>query len=230
MTKKLHIGIILDGNRRYAQQQGNRPWEGHHKGADKVEQLFSLVEDLPIREVTLYAWSMQNFERDELEKKFIFELFLRSFKKLLQKKEKLEKKGICIRFLGRLYLFPKKVQQKMQEIMDLTKNNKKITLNFCMAYGGREEIIDAVSKIVNDVKKGNLKKIDEKELQKRLYIVDEPDFIIRTSGEQRTSNFLMWQSAYSEWFFLNKFWPEIEKTDIKQCIDQFFSRDRRFGK
>src|SRR3989338_8385425 len=99
----------------------------------------------------------------------------------------------------------------MQEIMDLTKNNKKITFNFCMAYGGREEIIDAVSKIVNDVKKGNLKKIDEKELQKRLYIVDEPDFIIRTSGEQRTSNFLMWQSAYSEWFFLNKFWPEIKK-------------------
>ena len=225
MKKKLNIGIILDGNRRYAQQRGNQPWEGHNKGAEKVEQLFTWITQLPIQTLTLYAWSMQNFGRTEIEKKFVFKIMENSLQRLSQKTKDLQKKGILVNFLGRLNLFPKKIQQKMQKIIDATKKNKKYTINFCMAYGGREEIVDAVAKTIK-----NKEKITEKNIQKNLYLAEEPDFIIRTSGEKRTSNFLMWQSTYSEWFFLDKYWPEIEKEDIAYCIATFYERNRRFGK
>lgn len=229
---KLHIGIILDGNRRYAKSKGLKPWDGHKLGAEKVEQLFTWAKELGITELSLYCWSMQNFSRDVLEKKFIFKIFEKSFDKLTQNKKKLDENNVKIQCVGRLHLFPKKLQEKMRKIIEMTKNNTEFTINFCMAYGGREEIVDAVLKIADDLehKKLTKKEINEEKIQEKLYLNSEPDLIIRPGGEKRTSNFLMWQSAYTEWFFLNKFWPEIEKKDIANCISEFSQRERRFGK
>ena len=232
MKENYHVGLILDGNRRYAKSLGMKPWDGHLKGAEKIEKLFDWCKDLGVKEATLYCWSMQNFQRSKEEVAFIFALFKKFFDKLLKNIETTKKNDIRIKFLGRIHLFPKDIQERMHKIMDLTKDHKTYTANFCMAYGGREEITDAMKKIGEKIEKGKLhtKDIDEKLVQDHLYSSSSPDFIIRTSGELRTSNFLIWQGNYSEWFFLKKTWPEFEKEDLAQCIEEFKQRNRRFGK
>ena len=128
-------------------------------------------------------------------------------------------------------MFPKKIQEKMQKIMDLTKDHDRYIINFAMAYGGREEVIDATKKIAEKVKSGelNINDINESVFENNLYLNSEPDLIIRTGGEKRTSNFLAFQSAYSEYIFVDKMWPEFEKEDFVQCIEQYSKRKRRFG-
>lgn len=219
-----HIAIVLDGNRRFAKKLMLEPWRGHELGANKVENLFEWCSEIGIKEVTLYCFSIENFDRPEREKKFLMDLFKKEFSKYLDD-EKIMKNGIKIRFAGRREMFDSELQNLMRKLEEKTAGNSNFIFNFCMAYGGRQEIIDAVKKLEE-----NGEEISEENVMKNLGISSEPELIIRAGGEKRTSNFLMWQSAYSEWIFLDKTWPEFTREDLIQCISEFNSRERRFGK
>ncbi len=225
-----HVGIILDGNRRFSKRIMLKPWKGHEWGADKVEKLMTWCRELGIKELTLYCFSTQNFNRPKQEFDFLMKLFIESFDKL-EKDKRVDENKIRINFIGRIYMFPKEVQQKMNRIMEKTKDYGNYTINFAMAYGGREEVLDATAKIAKQVKEGklNVEDINEETFSKNLYMSDEPELIIRTGGEKRTSNFLIWQSNYSEWIFLEKLWPEFDKEDLMECIEEYNQRDRRHG-
>jgi len=228
-----HIGIILDGNRRFAKKLMLKPWKGHEWGKDKIEKIFEWCKEIGIKELTLYTFSVQNFNRPKNEFDYLMNLFNETFTELMTKEENKKKlEQICVRFIGRTWMFPKEVQESMKKLTEKTKNNKPYTINFAMAYGGREEVIDAVKKIADSVKKGELDvdSINEKSFSENLYLKSEPELIIRTGGDCRTSNFLIWQSHYSEWFFLEKTWPEFEKQDLISVINQFSKRERRFGR
>ncbi len=228
-----HIGIILDGNRRYAKRLLQKPWDGHQKGAENVENAIQWARELNVKELTLYAFSEQNFQRAKEEVTFLMKIFAKTFQRLIDDRlEKLNKNGIRINFIGRISKFPAEVHEKMKELMELTKNNTELKVNFAMAYGGREEIVDAARKIAVELNNGDISPDDISEalFAKHLYLNSDPDFIIRTGGDRRTSNFLVWQSNYSEWFFLEKMWPEFTKEDLVQCIGEFEGRERRFGK
>ena len=226
-----HIGIILDGNRRFARKLNLDPWKGHEWGEKKVGKLLEWCNEYKVEELTLYTFSMQNFNRPKKEFEYILNLFRKGAKRLLKDK-RLYEYDIKVKFIGRIQLFPEDVQSLMREIMDATKNNSKHKLNFAMAYGGREEIVDGVKKIARKAARGELNpdEIDEKSLSDHLYMDSEPDLIIRTGGEKRTSNFLAWQASYAEWIFLDKHWPEFEKEDFISCIEEYSSRDRRMGR
>jgi tritrans,polycis-undecaprenyl-diphosphate synthase [geranylgeranyl-diphosphate specific] len=227
-----HIGIILDGNRRWARQRGKLPWDGHRAGFDKLKELFKWLKELDIKELSLYCFSMQNFKRDKKEVNFLMNIFEKAAKDILKNKDVHENK-IKIRFIGRLHLLPENVQKAAKEAMEATKNYNNFIVNFCVAYGGREEVIDGVRKAAKDVKEGNIspEEIDEESFGKYLYMQSDLDIIIRTSGEKRLSNFLMWHSAYTELFFLDKHWPGFEKQDLIDVIEEFKEmRKRRFGK
>jgi len=226
-----HVGIILDGNRRFAKKLMLKPWKGHEFGAEKVKKLLEWAKDVGIKELTLYAFSYENFNRPKKEFDYLMYLFRKEFDNLIDNKD-IYKNKIKISFLGRLYLFPKDIQERMYRIMDKTKNHDKYIVNFAMAYGGRAEIIDAVKRIGEKIKEGNLdvKSINEKLFNDNLYMGDDADLIIRTGGEKRTSGFLPWQGTYAELIFVDKSLPEFEKEDFLQCIKEFQSRKRRFGK
>jgi len=231
VEKPKHIGIILDGNRRFAKRLMKEPWKGHEYGAEKVEKLFEWCKELGIKEMTLYAFSMQNFNRPKLEFDFLMKVFKDMFEKA-KKDKRIHENRIRIKFIGRINLFPKEVYQKCIELEEATKNYDDYRINFALAYGGREEIIDAIKKLGRDIEDGKIdaKDVNERVFEKFLYMHSDPDFIIRTGGDHRTSNFLAWQGVYSEWFFLQKTWPEFEKEDLIKCIEEFGSRERRFGK
>ncbi len=226
-----HVGIILDGNRRFAKKLMAKPWKGHEWGAKKLQQVLEWCKELDIKELTLYTFSIENFNRPKEEFSFLMKLFKEGFDKI-KEDPRLNEYGIRVRFIGRTHMFPEEVQESMKFLMEKTKDNDKYLINFAMAYGGRSEIVDAARNIVADVNAGKLKaeEVNETTFSNYLYMGDEPDLIIRTGGEQRTSNFLMYQSAYSEWFFLEKNWPEFEKEDFVNILADFKQRDRRFGK
>jgi len=226
-----HIGIILDGNRRFAKRLMLKPWKGHEFGYKKVKKLIEWCSELSIKEVSLYAWSLENFNRPKQEFDYIMRLFRRAFDEVRKEKTVHEKK-IRINFVGSLRLFPESVQKSMRELMEATRNYNNVVVNFCMAYGGRQEIVDAAKNIVADVEAGKIRasEISEEMFRKYLYMADEPDMIIRTGGEQRLSGFLLYASSYSELIFLQKTWPEFEKADLAACIEEFKKRERRFGK
>lgn len=230
-----HIAVILDGNRRFAKRLMLKPWMGHEWGRKKVEKLLDWCAELGISELTLYAFSVENFGRPKEEFDFILKLFKEAFVDLKTNpviNEKGKKRGIKIKFLGRIEMFPKEIQSMMRELMKMTAGNTGTIVNFCMAYGGRQEITDAARRIALDVEKGiiSAKDVNDETLKHYLYMAEEPDLIIRTGGEQRLSGFLLYQSSYSELFFLGKLWPEFEKEDLVQVIEEFKQRQRRFGK
>ena len=226
-----HIGLILDGNRRFSKRLMKEPWNGHEYGAKKVAKLLEWCHELNVPELTLYAFSMQNFNRPKKEFDFLMKLFVRFFDDQKNHKRIHEHK-IRVRFVGRIHLFPKEVYQKMLQFMEDTKDYTGHIINFAMAYGGREEIIDAVKKLGRDIEAGKIdpNTINQETFSQFLYMDSEPDLIIRTGGDHRTSNFLAWQSIYSEWFFVEKFWPEFEKEDLVEIVNQYANRERRFGK
>ena len=226
-----HVAIILDGNRRFAKRLMLKPFMGHEWGAKKVERLFDWCKELGVKELTLYSFSIENFNRPKEEFNFLMDIFKKEFNRL-KDDERLEKDDIRINFIGRISMFPAGVQQIMRELEEKTRKHSRFIINFAMAYGGRAEVIDAVRKIAEEVKQGNLDvtKINEEVFTDKLYMSDEPDLIIRTGGEHRTSNFLIWQAHYSEWVFLEKMWPEFEKEDFLQCIEEYSKRERRFGR
>lgn len=226
-----HIAIVLDGNRRFSKRLMMKPWKGHEWGAKKVEYLLDWANELNIKEVTLYAFSIDNFNRPKKEFDYLMGLFKKQYIKT-KKDPRIKKYNVRVNFIGRLFMFPKDVQESMYDLMEFTKNNKKFILNIAMAYGGRQEVIDAIKSISEKIKMGKLdiEDINEKSFSNELYLNDDPDLIIRTGGEKRTSNFLIWQANYSEWIFLEKMWPEFEKKDLLECLNEYSKRKRRFGR
>ncbi len=225
-----HVGIILDGNRRFAKRLMLKPWQGHEWGAKKLEKLFNWCKEYKIKELTLYAFSQENFDRPKREFNYLMNLFREEFTRL--KDDPRWKNEIKINFIGRIWMFPQNIQKIMKDLMEMTKNNNKYIINFAMAYSGRAEIIDATKKIANLVKKGliDIDDINDKIFSQNLYLESEPDLIIRTS-ESRLSGFLLWQGAYAEIEFLpNKLWPEFSKKDFVKCLQEYSNRERRFGK
>ena len=226
-----HVAIILDGNRRYAKKLGLQPWKGHEYGVKKLNQFLEWCQELGIRELTLYAFSTENFKRTKTEKNFLFNIFKQEFSNMKHRKDIFENK-IRINVIGRLRMFPNDIQKSIKEIMEKTKNHNNFIVNFAMAYGGRQEIVDSVKKIAQLIKSNKISpsSINENTITKNLYLPRGPDLVIRPGGELRTSNFLTWQSVYSEWFFIDKLWPEFTKEDLIKCIKEFNKRKRRFGK
>jgi len=231
MNVPKHVGIILDGNRRFAKRLMLKRWKGHEYGAEKIRKLLDWCKELDIREVTLYVFSIENFDRPKEEFDYLMKLFNSEFSKLIEDK-RLKEDGVQINFIGRIHMFPKAVEEKMRRLMEITKNHSTYVLNFAMAYGGRAEVIDATRKIASQVAKGELdvEAINEEVFDKNVYMDSKPDLIIRTSGEKRLSGFLLWQGAYAEISFVDKFWPDFEKEDFLTCIQEYSLRDRRFGK
>jgi tritrans,polycis-undecaprenyl-diphosphate synthase [geranylgeranyl-diphosphate specific] len=222
-----HIGIILDGNRRFAKRLMLEPWKGHEYGAGKVEKLLDWAKNSGVREFTLYCLSVENLKsRPKTELDYLFKLFRKEFRNM--NREKIKKNKIKIRFIGNLSLLPEDLQEQCKQLEKETGKNDSYTINFALAYGGREEIISAIKKILkNKVKPGQ---INDKIFQENLWLQSEPELIIRTGGEKRTSNFLPWQATYSEWLFLDKMWPEFTEQDLRKAIQDFKKRRRNFGK
>jgi len=227
----LSIAIILDGNRRYAKKQGLKPWKGHNFGVEKVKNLLEWCQELEVKELTLYSFSMDNFQRPENEKKILFLLFKENIKKL-KNDERLDKNSIKVRFIGRLQMFPENIQKEMHEVMEKTKNNSNFKLNFAMAYSSKAEITDSLKKIIQKIKNKEITEedIDEKLINENLYLTSSPDILIRPGGEKRISDFLLFQIAYAELIFLEKLWPEFTKKDLIWCIEEYKRRERRFGR
>jgi tritrans,polycis-undecaprenyl-diphosphate synthase [geranylgeranyl-diphosphate specific] len=227
-----HIGIIMDGNRRFARALMMKPWMGHEWGAKKVEALFSWCRELGIREVTLYAFSLENFNRPKNEFDYLMAIFRKEFSKLLENDSRVMQEGVRINFIGRLGMFPQDVEHLMRQLIEKTKGNRNYTVNFAMAYGGRAEVVDAARRIAEQVRDGklDLASINEEVFERNLYFPEDVDMIIRTGGEKRTSNFLPFQAAYSEWIFVDKMWPDFEKEDLMAAIEEFGQRERRFGR
>ena len=226
-----HVAIILDGNRRFARKKGLMPWQGHRFGVKKVEDIINWCNELGVKELTLYSFSLDNFKRHSREKKILFSLFKSNIKKL-DSDERLNKNKIRVRFIGRINMFPKDLQKNMHSLMNKTKKNKKFKLNFAMAYSGKAEITDSLKHIIKKIKnkKINEKNITEKLINENLYLSSAPDILIRPGGEKRISDFLLWQICYSEIFFIDKLWPEFTKEDLMECVEEFKRRERRFGK
>jgi tritrans,polycis-undecaprenyl-diphosphate synthase [geranylgeranyl-diphosphate specific] len=229
-----HIAIILDGNRRWASEKDLDPWFGHEKGAEKVEQLLDWCLKLNVKSITLYAFSTENFRRPKNEVEEIMRLAEEKLRKIL-KDERIHKNRVRVKVIGRMNLLPKDLQQLIIEVEKATQNYDRHFLNVAFAYGGRAEIVDAAKKIAEKVQKKEIspEKIDEKIFEKYLYTShmpkQDPDLIIRTSGEERLSGFLLWQSAYSELCFLDVYWPDFRLIDLLRAVRTFQKRKRRFG-
>jgi len=196
-----HICITLDGNRRYAKKVGIPQLMGHEKGYNKIIDLLKWCTDLGIKEITLYCFSTENFNRNKKEVNYLFNLFRKNINNF-KKDKTIHDNKVKISFIGRLSMFPEDMQKSMHEIMDLTKNYNNYKLNLALAYGARSEIVDSFNKILKE----NIKDIDEDTITKHLYIPDDVDIFIRPGGEKRLSNFLLWQSSYAEIFFTDKLW------------------------
>ena len=221
-----HVAIILDGNRRYAKQHGMPTFRGHEKGFEKVGEALEWSKEAGVKELTLYCFSTENFKRSQEEVNFLFQLFRKKIREFIADQH-LKERGIRIRIIGRLHLFPKDIQEEMKRVMEQTKDNGPFTLNLAMGYGSRAEITDALGSLVDTgVPEGGL---TEEMITDSLSLSQDVDLFIRPGGEKRLSNFLLWQCSYAELIFLDTLWPEFTKDDFQQCLDEFANRERRFG-
>jgi tritrans,polycis-undecaprenyl-diphosphate synthase [geranylgeranyl-diphosphate specific] len=230
-----HVAFILDGNRRWAKRHGFPPWLGHRFGADRVEDVLEWCYDLGINTVTLYVLSTENLKnRSKEELEHIFDLLDQKLDEV-ESSEKIKKREVRIKVIGDTSLLPKRLREKIARIEKNTIHYNKRFLNIALAYGGRKEIVDAVKRISSEVCSGKLSidDIDENLFSRYLYTGDipypEPDLVIRTSGEVRISNFLLYQIAYSELVFLDVYWPEFRKIDLLRAVRTYQSRKRRWG-
>jgi len=230
---RIHLAIIPDGNRRWAKKNGKSTKEGHKAGIDKLKKVVEWCKDFNIDTISIWILSTENLKRSKEEVDALFDLFDRMLSELLSAKEfdKLRKE-VKIKFVGDISIFPEKLQRKILEIEGKTSKNAKYTLAILCNYGGKKEIVDAVNKIIMDAKKGKIREIDEDSFRKYLYAPDirDPDLILRAGGEKRVSGLLPWQSVYSEFYFTTKLWPDIQKKDIYNAIEEYRKRERRFGK
>ncbi len=225
-----HIAIIMDGNRRWAKSQGLATRDGHKAGADALENISQFCNEIGIKYLTVYAFSTENWKRSKEEVSAlmaILRLYLDSFLK-----EK-NKQNIKIKILGEIEDLSKSLQNSIKRAIEQTKNNTGLTLNIAFNYGGRPEIVRAMKNIAEEVKEGkiNIEDINEDLISNHLYTAGQPDpdLLIRTSNELRTSNFLPWQLVYTEFYFPDKNWPEFTKEDLLEAIKVYQKRNRRFG-
>ena len=228
-----HVAIIMDGNRRYAKLQGNKNiLKGHELGVDILENVLDWSIELGIEIITAYAFSTDNFNRPESEVDGLMKLFVINFKRLVDH-EKIHKNEVRVKVVGRTELLPDEVKEAIRDAEEATKHYNKRFFNLAIGYDGRLEIIDSIKKIIKDVGDGKITAddVDEELVSKNLYTegIDDPNLIIRTSGEERLSGFLLWQSSYSELYFCETLWPELRKLDFLRAIRSYQARERRFG-
>ena len=226
-----HIAIIMDGNGRWAKKRGMPRTFGHKKGAENVVKITRAMKDSGIEYLTLYAFSTENWQRSEDEVKALMDL-LREY--LDKEFKEIMENNVRIVFIGEREMLSKDIQEKIAYIEKESERNSDLTLCIALSYGSRQEIIHAVKKICEDVKNNNLeiKDISVNTVSNKLYTanIPDPDILIRTSGEQRISNYLLWQLAYTELFFTNTHWPEFDKEELMKIIEHFNNRERRYGK
>jgi undecaprenyl diphosphate synthase len=220
-----HLGIILDGNRRWAQEKHLPLLLGHRKGFETVKKIIDLVKEKGVKILTLFVFSTENWHRPPKEVAYLMDLLDRAFSKNYIKE--LCEKGIRVKIIGEREKFTEALKEKIKQLEETTKENKKMILNFALSYGGRAEIIQAIKNII--VKKIPIDKINEETIKENLWISDV-DMIIRTGKEQRISNFLIWQAAYSELYFSPKYWPDFSGKDLDLAFAEYASRQRRFGR
>lgn len=230
-----HIAVILDGNRRWAKRNLSFTKTGHFRGADAVENLLDWCEEFDIKIITLYALSAENLNRKDEELEYLFDLIKNRLEKLYND-PRIHRNKMRVKAIGKIELLPDSIKDVLKRLDDITKNYDEHFLNIALAYGGQDELIDAVKKIVLKISEGSLKvdDINKKEIESNLYTShlpqSSPDMILRTSGERRLSGFLLWQSAYSELIFMDIFWPGFRKIDFMRAIRTFQKRKRRLGK
>lgn len=226
-----HIGIIVDGNGRWAQEKGKIRSEGHKAGADALEKIILYTSKNKIANyLSLYVFSTENFNRSSEEVNYLMELFMKWFKKA---KSKYDSENIKVLFSSQKSFLKPEIVDAINELEEATKNNTGLVVNFCLSYGGRQEIVDATKKIASDVKEGYLKieDINEKMYNEYLYNdLPDVDFLIRTSGENRISNFMLWQISYAEFYFPKVYFPDFTAKCLEEAIEVYKTRDRRFGK
>ncbi len=231
INKPRHIAIIMDGNGRWAKQQGMLRAFGHERGVRTVREVVEYCVEHEIPYLTLYAFSTENWNRPALEVKALMELLVKFLKK---EADELDKNNVRLGAIGSLERFPEKVREVLLSTIDRLKHNTGTTLTLALSYGAREELVQATRRIAEEVKSGklNAETVDERLVQHYLYTADLPDvdLLIRTSGEQRISNFLLWQIAYAELYFAEVLWPEFTKEHLKEALLNYQKRERRFGK
>ncbi len=224
MNNGLHIAIIMDGNGRWAVRRGMPRVFGHKKGIERVEEMVRYAPDLGVRYLTLYAFSTENWKRPKQEIEFLFS----SFKAyLINKRDELKKNGVALRVIGSRENLTEDLISVIVETEEFLKHGRRLLLSIAFNYGGRYEIIEAVRAAVLQGIRG----ITEEDFSNLLYTrnIPDPDLIIRTSGEQRLSNFLLWQSAYSEFYFTEVLWPDFTRGEFKKALEEYANRKRRFG-
>ena len=220
--KLKHIAIIMDGNGRWAEIKKLPRKEGHKEGANSVEAVVQTALEQNIKVLSLYAFSTENWARPKMEVTYLMQLLADTLSKFTEEKYK----DVKLVFSGRRKGLSNNILTKLDEVIEATKNHKKLILNLCLNYGARQEITDAVNKILAQ----NKTKISESDIEKNLYQnLPAPDLIIRTSGEERLSNFLLWQAAYSEFYFTKTLWPDFKGVELLQAIAEYNKRNRRFG-
>jgi undecaprenyl diphosphate synthase len=225
-----HVAVIMDGNGRWAKERGLPRREGHRAGAESVREAIEACTELKIDYLTLYAFSSENWNRPKTEVKALMALLERFLK---DKTEELQEKNVRLQAIGRLHDLPKGPLDQLHKTIEATSNNSGLTLVLALSYGAREEIIDGVKSILRHVRDGHLDEamIDPDVFSKHLYTryYPDPDLLIRTSGEMRLSNFLLWQISYSEMYIADKLWPDFRKADFHDAVAAYSNRDRRFG-
>lgn len=231
MTKINHIGLIVDGNGRWAKERGQKRSYGHKKGAEALEKIILYINENKIANyLSLYVFSTENFNRSEEEVNYLMELFMKWFKKV---KDKYQNANIKVLFSSQKRYLKKEIVDAINELENATKENTGLVVNFCLSYGGRQEIVDATKKISEKVlnKEIKIEDINEELFKKYLYNdLPDVDFLIRTSGENRISNFMLWQLSYAEFYFPKVYFPDFTPESLEEAIKEYEKRDRRFGK
>lgn len=222
----LHIAIIMDGNGRWAKKHGLPRIQGHRKGVENIRNIVRIAMINKIQYLTLYAFSTENWSRPASEVHGLIELLASVIDR---ETKELHKQNIRIKHLGRTENLSQNLQRSIQKAVEITKNNIGLTLNVAFDYGGRNELLEAAKKIIKD--KINPDLLDETSFEKYLYSsgIPDPDLIIRTAGEMRLSNFLLWQAAYSEYYFTKTLWPDFDEIDMDKALSEYYKRKRQFG-
>jgi tritrans,polycis-undecaprenyl-diphosphate synthase [geranylgeranyl-diphosphate specific] len=231
--KPHHIGLIVDGNRRFARGKGMAQNDGHNAGSEKLEDFLRWCWRLEIKIITLYGFSTENYKRSEDEVDYLMDLILQKLREF-QVDPVIKTEGVKIKVIGRKEDLSDEMNEEIEKVEEMTRDHDRFQLNIAINYGGRAEIVDAVKKIAGEVKEGELgiDAIDENLFGDYLYTagIRDPDLIIRTSGEERLSGFLLWQSAYSELYFTEVYWPAFRMIDFWRAIRVFQQRERRYGR
>lgn len=223
----VHVAIIMDGNGRWALKRGLPRLAGHKAGTENLRRVIRACVEFGVKYLTIYAFSTENWGRPPAEVNGL----LRILEDVIDKElRELDEQGVCLRHIGRLEQLPSHLQKKVREAVELTKNNSRLFLNVAFNYGGRDEILQAVKQMIHDGV--GAEDVSPEIFSRYLYTsgTPDPDLIIRTSGELRISNFLIWQAAYSEWYVTPTYWPDFNKEEFKKALETYATRDRRYGK